>query len=74
MRPNSKGRKTLPAFLRERHDPYESDQAKTAGEGSAPRTVREGVRTPGQRLVRGMRDRATTPMSTDQLLELLRGE
>jgi hypothetical protein len=34
----------------------------------------EGSSTRGQRLVRGMRGRATTAMSTDQLLELLRGE
>jgi len=42
---------------------------------NALRIVRAaGSTTRGQRLVRTMRGRATTTMSTDQLLELLRAE
>lgn len=47
-----------PADLREHHDDH----------------VREPGETPGQRLARGMRGRATTTMSADELMELLRSE
>jgi hypothetical protein len=36
--------------------------------------IRERGETRGQRLARGMRGRATTTMSTDELMELLRSE
>jgi AbrB family looped-hinge helix DNA binding protein len=75
MRLNSKGQVTIPAALREKHGLHEGDEVDVVEEGNALRIVRvEASRTRGQRLVRGMRGRATTAMSTDQLLELLRGE
>jgi AbrB family looped-hinge helix DNA binding protein len=75
MRLNSKGQVTIPAALRERHGLHEGDEVDVIEDGSALRIVRaEGSATRGQRLVRRMRGRATTTMSTDQLLELLRAE
>ncbi|MDQ3275396.1 MAG: AbrB/MazE/SpoVT family DNA-binding domain-containing protein [Actinomycetota bacterium] len=75
MRLNSKGQVTIPAPLRERYGLSEGDEVDVIAEGNVLRIVRvEGSQTRGQRLVRGMRGRATTTMSTDQLLDLLRGD
>jgi AbrB family looped-hinge helix DNA binding protein len=75
LRLNSKGQVTIPAPLRQRHGLQEGDEVDVVEEGNALRIVRaEASQTRGQRLVRRMRGRATTTMSTDQLLELLRGE
>lgn len=75
MRLNSKGQVTIPAHLRERHGLHEGDEVDVIEDGNALRIVRaEASTTRGQRLVRQMRGRASTTMSTDQLLELLRGE
>jgi AbrB family looped-hinge helix DNA binding protein len=75
MRLNSKGQVTIPAALRERYGLHEGDEVDVIEDGNALRIVRaEGSTTRGQRLVRRMRGRATTTMSTDQLLELLRAE
>jgi AbrB family looped-hinge helix DNA binding protein len=75
MRLNSKGQVTIPAPLRERHGLHEGDEVDVIEDGDTLRIVRtEGSPTRGQRLVHKMRGRATTTMSTDQLLELLRGE
>jgi len=73
MRLNSKGQVTIPASLRERHGLHEGDEVDVIEDGSTLRIVRaEGSTTRGQRLVRQMRGRATTSMTTDQLLDLLR--
>lgn len=75
MRLNSKGQVTIPAPLRARHGLHEGDEVEVIEEGDALRIVRAATSsTRGQRLVRRMRGRATTSMSTDQLMELLRGE
>lgn len=75
MRLNSKGQVTIPASLRERHGLHEGDEVDVIEDGVTLRIVRvDGSPTRGQRLVQRMRGRATTTMSTDQLLELLRGE
>lgn len=75
MRLNSKGQVTIPALLRDRHGLHEGDEVDVIEEGNALRIVRvEASPTRGQRLVRSMRGRATTTMSTDQLMGLLRGE
>lgn len=75
MRLNSKGQVTIPATLRERHGLHEGDELDVVEDGKAMRIVRvEGSQTRGQRLVNRMRGRGNTTMSTDQLLELLRGE
>lgn len=75
MRLNSKGQVTIPALLRARHGLHEGDEVDVIEDGNALCIVRvEGAESRGQRLVRGMRGRASTAMSTDQLLDLLRGE
>jgi AbrB family looped-hinge helix DNA binding protein len=70
---NSKGQVTIPAQLRERHGLHEGDEVDVVEDGDTLRIVRvEDSQTRGRRLVRRMRGRATTSMTTDQLLELLR--
>jgi len=75
MKLNSKGQVTIPAPLRERHGLHEGDELNVIEEGSALRIVRaEGSETRGQRLVHHMRGRATTTLSTDELLKMLRAD
>lgn len=75
MRMNSKGQVTIPATLRAKHHLHEGDELEVIEDGGALRIVRaRGGETRGQRLVREMRGRATTAMSTEELMELLRGE
>jgi AbrB family looped-hinge helix DNA binding protein len=75
MRLNSKGQVTIPAPLRERHGLHEGDEVDVVDDGGTLRIVRaEASQTHGERLVRRMRGRATTTMSTDELLHLLRDE
>jgi len=75
MRLNSKGQVTIPAALRERHGLHEGDEVDVVEDGNTLRIVQvKASPTRGQRLVRRMRGRASTTMSTDQLMELLRGE
>lgn len=75
MRLNSKGQVTIPAALRERYDLHEGDEVDVVEDGNVLRIVRaEGSASRGERAVRRMRGRATTRLSTDQLMELLRGE
>lgn len=75
MRLNSKGQVTIPAPLRESHGLHEGDEVEVIEEGDTLRIVRvEASQTRGQRLARRMRGQASTKMSTDELLELLRGE
>ena len=75
MRLNSKGQVTIPASLRVKHGLHEGDEVDVVEDGNTLRIVRVAASdTRGTRLVRGMRGRATTTMSTDELLELLRGE
>lgn len=75
MRLNSKGQVTIPATLRKRHGLHEGDEVEVIEDGATLRIVRaDSGTTRGQRLVSRMRGRAATTMSTDQLMELLRGE
>ncbi|HEY3980636.1 MAG TPA: AbrB/MazE/SpoVT family DNA-binding domain-containing protein [Streptosporangiaceae bacterium] len=75
MRINSKGQVTIPALLRERCGLHEGDEVDVIEDGGTLRIVRsEASQTRGQRLTARMRGRATTTMSTDELMELLRGE
>jgi AbrB family looped-hinge helix DNA binding protein len=75
MRLNSKGQVTIPAPLRHRHGLHEGDEVDVVEDGATLAIVRvQDSATRGQRLVQRMRGRADTTMSTDQLLELLRGE
>lgn len=75
MRLNSKGQVTIPAHLREQYGLHEGDEVDVIEDGNTLRIVRvETSPTRGQRLVRRMRGRATTSLSTDKLLKLLRDE
>ncbi|MFV2012524.1 MULTISPECIES: AbrB/MazE/SpoVT family DNA-binding domain-containing protein [Micromonosporaceae] len=79
MKLNSKGQVTIPAPLRAKHGLHEGDEIEVVEEGGALRIVRvDGALSRGQRLVRHLRGqgtaRETEGMTTDQLMELLRGE
>jgi AbrB family looped-hinge helix DNA binding protein len=75
MRLNSKGQLTIPAPLRERHGLHEGDELDVIDDAGSLKIVRiQGSQSRGQRLVQRMRGRATTTMTTDQLLRLLRDD
>ncbi|MBM7080203.1 MULTISPECIES: AbrB/MazE/SpoVT family DNA-binding domain-containing protein [Micromonospora] len=79
MRLNSKGQVTIPAELRVRYNLHEGDEVDVIEEGGALRIVRVSeADTRGQRLVRHMRGRGSAQevrgMSTEDLMDLLRGE
>lgn len=74
MKVNSKGQVTIPARLRAKHHLHEGDEVEVIEDGNTLRIVRvEGEPTRGRRLARAMRGRAKTTMSTDELVDLLRG-
>ena len=75
MRLNSKGQVTIPADLRAKHGFTEGDEVDIIEDGNALRIVhRAAGESRGQRLVSRMRGTATTTHTTDELMELLRGE
>ncbi|MFD7153828.1 AbrB/MazE/SpoVT family DNA-binding domain-containing protein [Kribbella sp. NPDC059898] len=75
MRLNSKGQVTIPAELRRKHHLHEGDEVTVVEGRDGLRIIRMAeAETRGQRLVREMRGRATSGMSTEELMELLRGE
>lgn len=75
MRLNSKGQVTIPADLRRKYALEEGDEVEVVEVGNTLRIVRrEGSQRRGKRLTGHMRGRATTSMSTDELMELFRGE
>jgi AbrB family looped-hinge helix DNA binding protein len=76
---NSKGQVTIPAQLRSKHNLREGDNVEIVEDDGTLRIVRtEGTATRGQRLVRHLRGTATSRdiegMSTDEIMDLLRGE
>lgn len=75
MKLNSKGQVTIPADLRHRHGFAEGDDVDVVEDGSTLRIVhRTAGETRGERIVNRIRGRATTGLSTDDLMDLLRGE
>ncbi|MFI1920143.1 AbrB/MazE/SpoVT family DNA-binding domain-containing protein [Nocardia sp. NPDC020380] len=75
MRLNSKGQVTIPADLRRKYALEEGDEIEVVEVGTTLQIVRrEGSERRGKRLTGHMRGRATTSMSTDELMELFRGE
>ncbi|MFC0627689.1 AbrB/MazE/SpoVT family DNA-binding domain-containing protein [Kribbella deserti] len=75
MKLNSKGQVTIPAELRRKHHLHEGDEVEVVEDGNALKIVRvPDSETRGQRLVREMTGRATTGKTTEELLELMRGE
>jgi AbrB family looped-hinge helix DNA binding protein len=72
---NSQGQVTIPAELRHRHGFHEGDEVDVVEDGNTLRIVRvEDSPSRGRRLVRRMRGRADTTLSSDELMELLRGD
>ncbi|HEV2371379.1 MAG TPA: AbrB/MazE/SpoVT family DNA-binding domain-containing protein [Streptosporangiaceae bacterium] len=76
---NSKGQVTIPAHLRAKYGLHTGDEVEVVEVDGALQIVRtEGAETRGQRLVRRLRNTATsedvTGMSTDQIMALLHGE
>ncbi|MFT4166203.1 MAG: AbrB/MazE/SpoVT family DNA-binding domain-containing protein [Microlunatus sp.] len=75
MKLNSKGQVTIPAELRHKHGLHEGDEVDVIDDGGRLTVVRRaGGESRGDRLVKHMRGRATTELTTDELMELLRGE
>jgi AbrB family looped-hinge helix DNA binding protein len=76
---NSKGQVTIPAHLRAKFGLREGDEVEVVEVGGVLQIVRaEGAETRGHRLVRRLRNTATSPdvegMSTDEIMDLLRAE
>jgi AbrB family looped-hinge helix DNA binding protein len=76
---NSKGQVTIPAHLRAKYGLHAGDDIEVVEVDGALQIVRtEGAESRGQRLVRRLRNTATSrdvaDMSTDQIMALLRGE
>lgn len=75
MRLNSKGQVTIPAELRQKYNLHEGDELEVVEDGDELRIVRpRDGETRGRRMVATMRGKATTRMTTDELMDLLRGE
>jgi AbrB family looped-hinge helix DNA binding protein len=75
MKLNSKGQVTIPADLRHRHGFMEGDEVDVVEDGNVLRIVhRTAGESRGARIVTRMRGRATDGRSTDDLMDLLRGE
>jgi antitoxin PrlF len=76
MRITSKGQVTIPVEIRERLGLLPNTEVRFEVEGNTVRIVREespsGSR--GQRLLERMRGRATSRMSTEEIMALTRGE
>ena len=76
MRITSKGQVTIPVEIRERLGLLPHTEVRFEVEGNAVRIIREerSVGGRGRRLVERMRGRATTGMSTEEILALTRHE
>lgn len=75
MKLNSKGQVTIPAELRHRLGFAEGDEVDVIEDGNTLRIVHsESADSRGVRIVNRLRGRASTSRSTDELMELLRGE
>ena len=76
---NSKGQVTIPAHLRAKFGLREGDEVEVVEVGGVLQIVRGvATQTRGQRLVRRLRNTATSAdvegMSTDEIMDLLRAE
>ena len=75
MKLNSKGQVTIPAELRHRLGFAEGDEVQVVEDGDTLRIVHsEAADSRGSRIVNRLRGRASTDKTTDELMELLRGE
>jgi AbrB family looped-hinge helix DNA binding protein len=72
---SNKGQVTIPAALRKKHGLRAGDEVKIVDDGQAPQIVpAASSRTPGRSLVRRMRGRGSSGMTTEEIMGLLRGE
>ena len=75
MRITSKGQVTIPQDLRDRHGLLPGTEVHFLDDGDAVRLVKaEGDGRRGRSLVERMRGKATTRLSTDDIMALTRGE
>ncbi|MCX6407625.1 MAG: AbrB/MazE/SpoVT family DNA-binding domain-containing protein [Propionibacteriales bacterium] len=75
MRLNAKGQVTIPAALRHKHGFAEGDEVDVVERDGRLQIVHRGpAATRGERAVERLRGAASTNLSTDELMELLRGE
>jgi AbrB family looped-hinge helix DNA binding protein len=76
MRITSKGQVTIPVEIRERLGLLPNTEVRFEVEGTTVRIVREEnpSASRGQRLLERMRGRATSRMSTEEIMALTRGE
>lgn len=75
MRITSKGQVTIPAWVRQKFGLSEGTEVEFVVEGNTVCIVRaEGSETRGQRLVRRLRGRGSSGMSTSEIMELLRAD
>lgn len=73
MKLNSKGQVTIPADLRHRFGFSAGDEVDVVEDGNTLRIVHaEPSQSRGSRIVARMRGRATTELTTDELMALLR--
>jgi len=76
---NSKGQVTIPAHLRAKYGLHPGDAVEVVEtEGHLQIVAQAGAESRGERLVRRLRDSATSKdvegMSTDEIMALLRGD
>lgn len=75
MRINSKGQVTIPAHLREKYNIHEGDEVNVIEVGSTLQIIRsETSQTRGQRLVRKLSGAGSGTMTTDEIMQLMRGD
>ncbi|ONI86521.1 AbrB family transcriptional regulator [Actinosynnema sp. ALI-1.44] len=75
MRLNSNGQVTIPIELRRKYDLRAGDEVDVVDDGADLRIVRrEGNPTRGRLLARRIRGKATTTLTTDELMGLLRAD
>jgi AbrB family looped-hinge helix DNA binding protein len=77
MRVTAKGQVTIPVEIRERLGLLPNSEVEFEIEGNAVRIRKargRGSRSRGRSVVQGMRGRATSRMSTDEILALTRGD
>jgi AbrB family looped-hinge helix DNA binding protein len=74
MRITSKGQVTIPQEIRERMGLLPETEVEFVVKGNVVQIVKAPQsKSRGARIVRGIRGRATTKMSTDEIMKLTRG-
>lgn len=75
MKITSKGQVTIPKDVRDRHGLLPGTEVRFIDDGDEVRLVKaEGSRRRGRQLVERMRGRATTRLSTDEIMALTRDD